>query len=85
MKKSVIDFAAPVHKSLLQPDFFAGVPKNLFYILMAVGLLLTQIIGKFAILVVIVIYVPCRIISKKDPHLLSIGGLSLFEPNHLEG
>lgn len=83
---TLTDYEMPVHKCFFQPDMIAGVKKGVFFFLIA----LTVVIAYLFKLVVglacsIVIYIPCRILTARDPEMLSIAMASLIEPDHLEG
>ncbi len=79
------DFSVPVHKSLQQPDLLLGIPKVIAAMIFCLTVLLVYIFGFGFSLVALVLYVPCRIISKDDPLLLSMALGSLFEMDELEG
>jgi len=78
------DFQMPVHKSLLQPDLIMGVPKNVFMLIFLITAIFVYLFGKFGALVAIPVYIPCKILCKTDPHMLTIALESLMEPDHLE-
>lgn len=78
------DFKLPLYKSLLQPELFAGIPKNIAYMILALVCILFYIFGKWSLLVIPVIYVPCRIIAAYDPLLLTVSMNCLTEPEFLE-
>lgn len=79
------DYSIPVHKSLQQPDLLLGIPKIIVALIFCVTVLLVYLLGFGFSPVAVVLYVPCRLISKNDPQLLSIGLSSLFELDELEG
>ena len=79
------DYSIPVHKSLQQPDLLLGIPKMVAAVIFCLTTLLTYLFGFGFTLVAVVLYVPCRIISKDDPLLLSMALGSLFEVDELEG
>lgn len=79
------EYSIPVHKSLQQPDLLLGVPKTIVAIIFCVTTMLVYLFGLGFAVVAIVLYVPCRIISKNDPQLLTIALNSLFEVDQLEG
>lgn len=83
---SLTDFSMPVHKSFQQADLLLGVPKSIFIILLLMFILIAYLFGLIpAAICTVVIYVPCRILTKKDPHMLPIALSSLLEPDKLEG
>jgi type IV secretory pathway VirB3-like protein len=79
------DFSLPVHKSFHQPNLLAGVPKIVFVILLLVTAGLIYFFGLPYALIGIVLYIPCFIISKRDPNLLEYALFSLFDIDYLEG
>lgn len=79
------DYSIPVHKSLQQPDLLLGVPKTIIAIIFCLTIMLIYLFGFGFAAVALVLYVPCRIISKNDPQLLTIALNSLFELDELEG
>lgn len=81
---SLQDYSMPVHKSLLQPDLIMGVPKDVFMLIFLITASFIYFIGKFGALVAIPVYIPCRILCKNDPNMLTIAIESLMEPDHLE-
>lgn len=82
---SLQDYSIDVHKSLQQPDLLLGVPKAIVALIFCVTVLLVYLFGLGFSIVAIILYVPCRMISKNDPQLLSIALESLFDVEHLEG
>ena len=79
------DYSIPVHKSLQQPDLLLGIPKMVAAVIFCLTTLLAYLFGFGFTLVAVVLYVPCRIISKDDSLLLSMALGSLFEVDELEG
>ncbi len=79
------DYSIPVHKSLQQPDLLLGIPKVIIAIIFCLTIMLIYLFGFGFAVVAVVLYVPCRIISKNDPQLLTIALNSLFELDELEG
>lgn len=79
------DYSIPVHKSLQQPDLLLGIPKMVAAVIFCLTTLLAYLFGFGFTLVAVVLYVPCRIISKDDPLHLSMALGSLFEVDEQEG
>lgn len=82
---TLYEYSIPVHKSLQQPDLLMGVPKVITALIICLTILLTYLFGLGFSVVAVFLYVPCRIISKNDPQLLTIALNSLFELDELEG
>jgi type IV secretory pathway VirB3-like protein len=78
-------WAAPVHKSLQQPDLILGVPKEVFVMLLCAGIVLAALFGLLFAVSSVVFYLPCRLLSKEDPQMLSMALESLLQPDFLEG
>jgi len=84
--KSLSDFAMPVHKSFHQPDLLLGVQKNIFLIIFLIFAIVAYLFGIIASgILTALIYIPCLILTKHDPHMISIALNSLIEPDRLEG
>lgn len=79
------DYSIPVHKSLQQPDLLLGIPKMIAAMIFCLTTLLVYLFGFGFAVVAVILYVPCRVISKDDPLLLSMALGSLFEMDELEG
>ncbi|WP_297647484.1 VirB3 family type IV secretion system protein [uncultured Treponema sp.] len=83
---SLTDFSMPVHKSFQQTDMILGVQKGIFLLLFLVFAVVGYLFGVVVSAVItVVFYVPCLILTKKDPHMLTIALNSLIEPDRLEG
>lgn len=83
---SLTDFSMPCHKCFQQEDLLLGVQKSIFIILFLIFAIISYLFG--IILggsITLVLYIPCRILTKKDPHMLTIALNSLIEPDKLEG
>ena len=85
--KSLTDFSMPVFKSFQQEDLIMGVQKPIFIGVLLVFVLTWYLFGTFpSLLITIVVYIPCFLITKHDPHMLTIAISSIFiEPDELEG
>jgi type IV secretory pathway VirB3-like protein len=79
------DFSLPVHKSFHQPSLLAGVPKTVFVLLMLFTVGLVYFFGPPFAVIGIALYIPCFVVSKRDPNLLEYALYSLFETEFLEG
>lgn len=83
---SLSDFSMPVHKSFQQADLLLGVPKAIFLMLFLLFMLVTYLFGLIlGISITVVFYIPCFILTKHDPHMLTVALNSLTEPDRLEG
>lgn len=86
MASSITDFTVPVFKSFQQEDLLLGVQKGVFIILFMIFTIISYLFGFLpGCVLTVVIYVPARILTKKDPHMISIALSSLLEPDLLEG
>lgn len=82
---TLMDFSTPVHKSFHQADLILGVQKGIFLILFLIFVIVGYLFGIIpSIAITAVLYIPCYILTKKDPHMLSIALGSLLEPDRLE-
>lgn len=83
---SLQDYALPVHKSFFQQDLILGVQKGIFLVIFLIFVLVGYLFGLIpAAIITFIIYVPCRILTKIDPFMLSISLNGLIEPDSLEG
>lgn len=83
---TLTDFSIPVHKSFHQPDLLLGVPKGIFIALFLLAVITWYLFGwKLALAVTVLAYVPCFLLTKHDPFMLTIAINSLIEPDRLEG
>ncbi len=83
---SLTDFSMPVHKSFQQADLVMGVPKSIFLILFLAFMIIAYLFGIIlGAIVAVVLYLPCFILTKHDPHMLTVALNSLLEPDKLEG
>jgi type IV secretory pathway VirB3-like protein len=79
------DYSLPIHKSFHQPDLLFGIPKIYFLLIFCVTILLVYLLGVYASAAAVLFYLPCRLISKQDPLLLTIALESLSEVEKFEG
>jgi type IV secretory pathway VirB3-like protein len=82
---TLTDFSAPVHKSLQQSDLILGVPKEVFVLLLLAAVVLMAMLGPIFGLASVLFYIPCRLLSREDPRMLSMALESLLQPDFLEG
>ena len=83
---NLVDFSMPVHKSFLQADLLLRVPKAIFLILFLIMVLVSYLFGIIlGLIVTVLFYIPCFILTKHDPHMLTVALNSLIEPDRLEG
>lgn len=83
---SLNDFSLPVYKSFQQEDLILGVQKSVFIVLFMVFVLVSYLFGLLpGVGALLLFYIPCRILTKHDPHMITIALNSLIEPDSLEG
>lgn len=81
-----MDFSMPVHKSFQQADLLLGIPKSIFLILFLIFMLVSYLFGIIlGASVTVIFYIPCFILTKQDPYMLTVALNSLIEPDRLEG
>jgi type IV secretory pathway VirB3-like protein len=80
-----LDFSLPVHKSLQQPELLLGVPKPVFALIFCATIVLVNFLGPVFALAALAFYLPCYLLSRQDPLLLTIVMDSLFQVEYLEG
>jgi type IV secretory pathway VirB3-like protein len=68
-----------------QPDLLLGIPKEIMAIIFCLTIIAVYLLGIWFIAVGVILYIPCCIISKNDPLLLSMAVNNLFQIDHLEG
>jgi len=83
--RTLQDYALPVHKSFHQPNLLLGIPKSVFVIIMLFTVGAIYFFGLPYGFIGIVLYIPCKIISSRDPNLLEYALNFLFEIEYLEG
>jgi type IV secretory pathway VirB3-like protein len=74
-----------VHKCFLEPDLILGVPRFVVIFLAAAAAFIYGLFGLKYIFLLILVYIPVRIVTKADPDMILILGDALFEPDFLEG
>jgi len=80
------EYTIPVFKSFQQHDLMLGLQKEIFIFIFLIFVIISYLFGLIpGILITTVFYIPARILTKKDPNMLSIAFNSLLEPNILEG
>ena len=63
----------PIHKSFHQEELLLGVQKGVFLILFLVFVLISYLfVLPLGIVITVVAYIPCRILTKIDPHMITI-------------
>jgi len=85
MAVTLQDYSLSLHKSFHQPNLLMGIPKPVFVVILLVIVGVVYFFGLPYGLIGIVLYVPCRIISSRDPNLLEYALYSMFEIETLEG
>lgn len=83
---TLTDFSLPVYRSFFQEDLILGVKKGIFCILFLVFVIISYLFTIWlGLAITAVLYIPCAILTKIDPNMLSIALASLLEPDRLEG
>lgn len=75
----------PIHRSLLQPDLLLGVPKSVLLVLIVISIVFANLFGLVFASIGIILYIPCRLVSASDPHMLTVLFHALELPDMLEG
>lgn len=79
------DYSMTVHKSFQQADLLLGIPKGVFLILFLLFVIISYLFGLIlGAGVIVIIYIPCFILTKHDPFMLTVALNSLLEPDKLE-
>lgn len=77
---TVLDFAMPVHKSLQTRSLMAGIPMIAVMFLYVLAILTTYMMQlPFFWIVIGILYIAARILTKKDQYLIDIVIFSLQE------
>lgn len=80
------DYSFPVYRSFFQEDLILGVKKGIFLILFLLLAIISYLFTLWlGLAITTVIYIPCAVLTKIDPNMLSIALASLLEPDRLEG
>lgn len=70
---SVRDYSVTVHRSLMQRELVLGIPAMGMLILLLVGVFTMYILKQYYFgIVIAVLYVVMRVLTKKDPYLIDI-------------
>lgn len=83
---SLSDYSFPVYKAFQQEDLILGVQKGIFLMIFLIMALVWYLVGIIAsVVVTAIIYIPARILTKVDVHMISIALSSLLEKDEMEG
>ncbi len=84
-EENLMDYAAPVHKSLMAHHSFFGVGETAFYIIAGITLMLVTMLSLWCVIIGIVAFFICRLICKDEPLLLDFLIENLFIQNFYRG
>lgn len=74
------DYSAPIHKSLQMPNLFLGIPMMALLAMYCVAILTIYIMQiSFFWIVIGIMYIAARMLSKRDPFLIDIVTYSMME------
>jgi type IV secretory pathway VirB3-like protein len=68
-----------------QPDLLLGIPKMILAIILCITIIFIYLLGFWFGLIGVILYLPCYIISKDDPFMLTIALENVFQIDRLEG
>ena len=78
-EKTIYDFSSPVQKVLLEPNLMAGIGVIPAMFILVITIVLMNIISIWCVLIGIVLYLVARLLSKKDPYMLTVLFSRIFE------
>jgi type IV secretory pathway VirB3-like protein len=68
-----------------QPDLLLGIPKMILAVILCITIIFIYLLGLPFGLIGIILYIPCYIISRDDPFMLTIALESVLQIDRLEG
>lgn len=70
---NIFDFSAPVHRALHSRELLAGIPHVAALVLLIVSVITVYTAKMYFFLpVILILYITCRILTKKDQFMLEI-------------
>lgn len=78
---SLMDFATPVHRVLLEPNQLFGIGIAPAMFILVITIVLMNMVSIWTFPIGIVLFVVCRILCKKDPYMLTILFERLMQPS----
>ena len=80
-EKSIYDYSSPVQKVLLEPNLMAGIGVIPAMFILVITIVLMNVISIWCALLGVILYLVARLLSKKDPYMLTILFDRILEPN----
>ena len=80
-ERTIYDFSTPVQKVLLEPNLMAGIGVIPAMFILVITIILMNVVSIFCAIFGIVLYLIARLLSKKDPYMLTILFDRILEPN----
>ncbi len=78
---SVINFASPIHRVLLEPNQILGIGMIPATFILILTIILMNMVSIWCFFISIVLFIVCRLLCKKDPYMLSILFERLMQPS----
>ena len=78
---TVYDFATPIHRVLLEPNQMLGIGIVPAMFILVLTIVLTNLVSPWTFPIGIVLFIVCRMLSKKDPYMLTILFDRLTQPS----
>lgn len=78
---TVYDFAAPVHRVLLEPNQMLGIGMTPAVMILVLTIVLMNMVSVWCFPVGIILFIAARILCRKDPYMLTILFERLMQPS----
>lgn len=78
---TVMDFASPVHRVLLEPNQMLGIGVAPAMFILVFTIILMNMVSVWTFPIGIALFIVCRMFCKKDPYMLTIMFERLMQPS----
>lgn len=78
---TVMDFATPIHRVLLEPNQMFGIGVVPAMIILILDIVLMNLVSIWCFPIGIVLFLVCKVLCKKDPYMLTILFDRLMQPS----
>ena len=78
---TVYDFSTPIHRVLLEPNQMLGIGMIPAMLILVLTIILMNMVSIWCFPVGIVLFIVSRILSKKDPYMLTILFERIMQPS----
>lgn len=78
---TVMDFATPIHRVLLEPNQMLGIGVVPAMMILILDIVLMNLVSIWCFPIGIVLFLVCKVLCKKDPYMLTILFDRLMQPS----